>query len=409
LFIANVKHEKEALFLLSAMRKNGELFQLYPRLSREMLREEKEKEEFYCPECKEKVIMKMGMQRMEHFAHRKGSQCIESYERESSYHLQGKLHLFQWLQSQKLNPVLEPYFKSIQQRPDISFSSEFKPFAIEYQCSTIPPELMIKRTKHYQKINCTPLWILGGKNIKRKGEKKVSLTNFEYLFVSKSSSGSWYLPAYCPESKIFILLSDLSPISSKNALSHISIIPYQKFSFRMLSEIPNDGSLSSEVWKKEMQNQKLNYLRQYHHNEFLRELYKVRLNISLLPPYIGLPVPNALFIETAPLIWQSYLFIDQIINKNAGERITFNNIYKSFLKRVDKKQIKLRTLPLVPNRSCIAPLSEYLHLLVDLNILQSINTNTFVMRQKAMIPEHFVQQQEIEDQFYKEYGKKLFK
>ena len=69
---------------------------------KEKLRRIREDQEFQCPECKEKVMMKIGTQRMEHFAHQKGSLCVESYERESEYHLAGKLQLFQWLKNQKL-------------------------------------------------------------------------------------------------------------------------------------------------------------------------------------------------------------------------------------------------------------------------------------------------------------------
>ena len=104
----------------------------------------------------------------------------------------------------------------------------------------------------------------------------------------------------------------------------------------------------------------------FHQSEFLRELYSHSLNISLLPPFIGLPVQNALVIETAPLIWQAYLFMDHFNNRKEAEIITFGEVYRSFMNRVHKKQIKLRTLPLAPHSNHTAPLAEYLHLLVQL-------------------------------------------
>ena len=105
--------------MLTAVKKDGTLFSLLPRLPKEKLRRIREDQEFQCPECKEKVMMKIGTQRMEHFAHQKGSLCVESYERESEYHLAGKLQLFQWLENQNLCPELEPFYPSIRQRPDI--------------------------------------------------------------------------------------------------------------------------------------------------------------------------------------------------------------------------------------------------------------------------------------------------
>ena len=96
--------------MLTAIKKDGTPFSLLPRVPKEKLRRIREDQEFQCPECKEKVMMKIGTQRMEHFAHQKGSLCVESYERESEYHLAGKLQLFQWLKNQKLCPELEPFY-----------------------------------------------------------------------------------------------------------------------------------------------------------------------------------------------------------------------------------------------------------------------------------------------------------
>ncbi len=396
--------------MLSAVKKDGTPFCLVPRLTKDELKRTRKREEFQCPECKEKVIMRIGTQRMEHFAHQKGSLCVESYERESEYHLAGKLQLYQWLENQKLCPELEPFYQSIRQRPDIGVSVNQKNFALEFQCSTIPPELLLKRTKYYQAKGVTPVWIMGGKNIKRKGEKKVSLSNFDYLFLTKSSSGQWVLPAYCSTLNAFILLKNITPLSSKNALTQFSVIPFQKVNFeQFLNPSPTNISFNSDDWKKEIRAQKLNvHLQGYHQNEFLREMYKSSLNCTLLPSFIGFPVQNAPIIETAPLIWQTYLFRDHLYHKNSGEILTFGEVYRGFMQRVHKKQIKLRTLPLAPNISPTVPLAEYLHLLVQLHVLEVLNPNTFRIKKQVIVPEHFVMQQEMEDLFYKEFAACIF-
>lgn len=396
--------------MLTAVKKDGTPFSLLPRLPKEKLRRIREVQEFQCPECKEKVTMKIGTQRMEHFAHPKGSLCAESYERESEYHLAGKLQLFQWLENQNLCPELEPFYSSIRQRPDIGVLYDKKNLAFEYQCSTIPPELMMKRTKRYQLRKITPFWILGGKNIKRKGEKKVSLSNFDYLFLTKSPAGQWLLPAYCSTLKIFILLRNVTPFSSRNALTQFSIIPMQQIDCeQLLNPSPIANAFNSADWKKEIRSQKSNiHLQGYHQNEFLREMYQASLNFSLLPSFIGLPVPNAPVIETAPLIWQAYVFKDHLHQKNAGEILTFSTVYRSFMQRVHKSQIKLRTLPLVPHISSPLPLAEYLHLLVRLDVLELLNPNTFRIKRKLIVPEHLVLQLEMEDAFYKEFAPILF-
>ncbi|MCQ6274304.1 competence protein CoiA [Bacillus sp. V3B] len=396
--------------MLTAMRRDGTPFHLLPRLSKEVLRCERKEGEFYCPECKEQVLMKVGTHRIEHFAHQKGSRCVESYERESDYHLNGKLQLFHWLEAQSFHPEIEPFYDSIRQRPDIGVSICNQNIVFEFQCSVIPPELMMKRTKQYVLKNYKPIWIMGGKNIKRKGEKKISLSNFDYLFLTKNPSGSWNLPAYCATSKKFILLKNITPITSKNALAHISVIPIQQYLFRELLDPSVIASFTKDDWKKEIRTQKINFhLQGPRQNGFLKELYQCSLNSSLLPPIIGLPVQNAPVIETAPLIWQSYLFIDHFNKRKEGEVITFGEVYRSFMNRVNKKQIKLRQLPLAPNSNPTSPLSEYLHLLVQLDVLEGLNRNTFRIREKVVVPEHFVYQQQIEDDFYQNYGECLFK
>ena len=54
-----INDEKEVEAMLKAIRKDGTPFQLLPRHAKEVLRKEKSDNEFFCPECKEKVTMKM--------------------------------------------------------------------------------------------------------------------------------------------------------------------------------------------------------------------------------------------------------------------------------------------------------------------------------------------------------------
>lgn len=391
--------------MLKALREDGSLLQLLPRISSDELRKEKASNRFYCPECKERVVMKIGTQRIEHFAHEAGSLCVESYERESTYHLNGKLQLYQWLESQRLRPKLEPYYEKLKQRPDLSICFSNKEYALEFQCSTIPPGLMIKRSNTYLKNLVNPVWVLGGNEIKRKGTKKVSLSKFNYLFLNKNSSGNWYLPFYCSITKMFIFLINIIPISSKNAFAQFSINPIQKCSFEQLLSPHLNGSITSEVWRNEMRAQKLG-IQTYgkHYLPFLKELYSHNVVLSLLPAFIGIPIQNAPIIETSPLIWQSYLFIDVLINKNPNDLITFGEVYRSLMDRVHHGQIKLRNLPLIQNCNPTLPLADYLKLLVKLQVLEAVNQNTFRVKKEMMIPEHFVAQQRLEDQFYKKFS-----
>ncbi len=107
------------------------------------------KEEFICPVCGEEVTLKLGNQRIFHFAHKKVGTCRDFYERESVYHMDGKRQLYQWLVQQKIPSILEYYDREIEQRPDVMFVYQGKKYALEYQCSTISETVFMKRTRSY--------------------------------------------------------------------------------------------------------------------------------------------------------------------------------------------------------------------------------------------------------------------
>ena len=160
---------------------------------------------------------------------------------------------------------------------------------------------------------------------------------------------------------------------------------------------------------KEIDAQKLSIqMNSRYQHEFTNELYANGVNISLLPPFVGLPVSDAPIIETSPLIWQSYLFIDLFNRKKANETLTFSEVYRLITTRVQKRQIKTRNFPFVPNGNMTLPLAQYLQLLVQFQVLEKINQNTFRVKKDITLPEHFVEKQIREDQFYKEYHHLFF-
>ena len=246
--------------------------------------------------------------------------------------MNGKLQLYQWLVSQRLQPRLEPYYEKLKQRPDLSVYFSNKEYALEFQCSMIPPQLMIKRTNTYHKNDVKCVWIIGGNEIKRKAANKVTLSKFNYLFLNKDSSGNWYLPFYCSITKKLIFLMNIIPTSSKNAFTEFSILPLQSCSFQHLLTPHKSISITSDDWRNELRAQKLGIQNNgKHYLPFLKELYSHNVNLSLLPAFIGIPIRNAPIIETSSLVWQTYLFVDVIKNKKANDLITFSEVYRCFM------------------------------------------------------------------------------
>lgn len=389
--------------MLVSKTKNGEWFSLGINQNHERLKELRKSENFYCPECEERVILKVGSIKIPHFAHQKGSVCSESYERESEYHIKGKLALFTWLQQQGLSPELEPYHKSISQRPDIGISYNGVQYAIEYQCSTIPEELFIKRTNTYLTAGITPIWIMAGKNIKRKGHNRIALSRFDYLFLSKSTSDTWLLPAYCPVTDNLIIIHHILPVTVKNSLAQFSIKTLNETSFTTLINPVRSRPYRIEDWIKEVRKAKNITIPLYSsvHNKFLQLLYTHSLTPSLLPPEIGLPVPHSHFIETPAIEWQSYLFIDVMMNRNS---LSMDKILFSFKKRVRNREVKLRDIPQVPQGNAFLAVKEYIELLVKVNTLHPTSQTSFKIINPISKYDTIDRHQEGEKMFYKKYG-----
>lgn len=380
----------------------GEWFSLMNYHNQEQLRERRQIESFYCPECKEQVILKMGKKKIPHFAHKKGAACSESYERESEYHLKGKMLLYEWLQSKGVDPIVEPYFKVIAQRPDIGFIHEGIQYAIEYQCSVIPEELFLKRSKNYQKANIIPIWIMAAKNIKRKSDCRAALSEFDYLFLRKSPCHVWMLPAFCPITNNLVIMNHITPITTKNIITQFSI---KNLKSATLSDLLNPRCIHSFPigdWQTEIRKRK-NTTTQFGmvQNKYLQELYTHSFIPFLLPPEIGLPVPHAPYIETSIIEWQSYLFIDVLHDR---EWVSLDKVVATFKRRVNNRDVKIRSLPLDSDGYALLAVKEYIKLLEKMNVLQAVDNNLFRQVNPIIVTENQAHQLERERKFYWKYG-----
>lgn len=111
------------------------------------------KEVFFCPECKQPVILKQGHWKIPHFAHQSVQACSSFSEGETQEHLYNKA----WLQAWTQDGILEAYLPELKQRPDILW----KKLAIEVQCSSLSVERLIERIQTYQQYQYHSWWLLG--------------------------------------------------------------------------------------------------------------------------------------------------------------------------------------------------------------------------------------------------------
>lgn len=392
--------------MLTAKLSNGVIISLAETHSFAFLQQLRQRERFYCRQCEEKVILKLGTKRIPHFSHEKGSTCFEQYERESQYHMEGKLRLYQWFKKMGLSPKLEYYFPEIKQRADITFTFEGKTYCVEYQCSSISEEIFMKRTEGYEKLSLQPLWILGGNNINRKNSQKISLSAFQFLFLRKSSSEQWFIPSYCPQIDKFIIIANIVPLSVRNSFASFQIKSLDSGALNYLLNPPSISEPSLKEWKEGMRHFKTSLVMNNNsfNSPFCKELYSLSLNPQLLPPYVGIPLSLNLVIEEPPFVWQTYFFIDVLFSHRPDQEISFSKVYLACLKRLKKKQLHLRSLPNVKETLLPFLLEEYLQRLEEATVINRKGKRTFSVRREVTSLGNLSDFAMEEERFYREFS-----
>ncbi len=387
--------------MLSARTKAGKKISLGYPYKKETLVYLRSKEEFFCPICGEKVYLKLGEQKIFHFAHRSGGACREFYENETEYHMDGKLQLFRWLRKQKIDAVLEYYDKDIKQRPDIAFQVNGKKFALEFQCSSLPDKSFQKRTEQYLQKGYMPLWILGANHLKESQPGAISLNSFQYLFLRENAEFHMFLPFFSPEQSCFIVLSSIFPYTTKYTLVQKSEHRLQQLNWQSIVNPEIQPAVNAGLWKKRLDSHQWNWC-MYPGKEqknFLEELYINRLNPFLLPVEIGLPVPHGLLFHTLPFVWQTYFYLDVLFHKHPGELISPEEIKSSFVKRIAAGQIVVRITPQIAGDCILEAAKEYLFLLEKLGRITFMQNGYFRVIQPLIIPKTNSEKEAISQNF----------
>lgn len=145
---------EEEIVMLIANSNKGDKYD-----ARTFRQEESHKIDLFCPSCHKPVFYKQGKVKLSHFAHFSRKMCDSFSEGETPEHLAGKDFLFQWAQTGEL----EAYLPKLHQRPDILYNH----IAIEVQCSFLPIEKFVERTRNYLKHGYCPWWLFGEKFVLR--------------------------------------------------------------------------------------------------------------------------------------------------------------------------------------------------------------------------------------------------
>ncbi len=129
---------------------------------------------------------------------------------------------------------------------------------------------------------------------------------------------------------IFLIQSSLIP--QKMHLPTILLFPLNKLKIDDLLNPQLLNQIPIEQWNQELEKFHLNWSLHpgIHQQAFHQEIYKQNLNPFLLPPEIGLPVQHSLLIQTSPMIWQTYFYLDVLSKKRPKDVFSFQETERYF-------------------------------------------------------------------------------
>ena len=299
------------IIILTALTKDGEIFipAQYSRDSLKYLRQS----DYRCAECREAVTLKVGSIKIPHFAHQPNSVCAQSFsEHESEDHLNGKIQLYNFLQSKKVSCNLEPFILKISQRPDILVHDNHLNVAIEYQCSKISASIVRKRNTGYLQAQIKPLWILKSPHPldfppKQIGIMKLSSFQTELFF---NSINGKVLITYCPQTKSFSYISNLLHLYTNHFIVKINRLPITLQTWP-LAIVKRINEPEFQTYLKLYQMKRMNRLKSLYlynrkgiQSSFLQVCYKWRIDPTNLPLFIGVPSRRADAFDEHACEWQ---------------------------------------------------------------------------------------------------------
>jgi competence CoiA-like predicted nuclease len=331
------------------------------------LEQEVKGQSYVCPACGSDVKLKNGAIRRMHFAHVQ-SECRASTDPETQYHLEGKAKLGQVLQQNGV-PQLEYYFPATKQRADVYLKNGDKEYAFEFQCSPLNIASFTQRTKLYESIPVSPIWIIGKEKL-GKMEGYMHLSPFQWLFLQNySPDGLPYILSFCPHDSLFYYLIPEFAFNSKN--TYFSIISTEQWK----QDLTNLHSNKASPWKSRWLHYKMKWRYKYFlykpHQKLRSYCYsKMHIPLSLFPAEIGLPVSSFYWFHTPIIEWQAWLYFDSIYQTPSTSIIHLPSVLKRFHYRIKQSDIKLKQLPLMKYGKYQDAVTEYLHQLVVLGVLQ---------------------------------------
>lgn len=297
--------ERRVIYILVATTAQKKLVYLTGQHTRKELQEIRSNEQFFCPSCQAPLLLKIGEINIPHFAHKTLSDCHHSNEPESSLHLQGKLLLYQFFNRLNFKVELEKYLSEIRQRADLLVD---KKYAIEFQCSLIPAQQLIQRSKGYRQLDIYPLWIKGLKEPCCEGIGQLQIKSYEIAMFQQTGNLPYVL-LFCPSNNQFYYYSNLFYVSSNRWVGKTKSLSAanQVFPFALPKTLSKDEfnqvmGIFYHAKKKYIRSQL--YAGNRVGNLYCRLCYELRLDVANVPGLFGLPLLGGECFKQPAVLWQ---------------------------------------------------------------------------------------------------------
>ena len=305
------------MLILSAYKNQGELFTLTSHLTREELSVLRNTSNFFCPQCRSPLRLKIGKIVIPHFAHIVLSDCLSSFsEKESPMHLLGKQQLAEFFQKAGCVVSVEAYLPKISQRPDLLIKKEKKSFAIEFQCSTINIEDVCRRNEGYSRAKIQSVWLPRTPPATHKGGvgiMNLKLTKFLQTFIYEDTISGGSLVTYEPSESRFVYITQLVHFGGTSFIGKVRSLPISDQTFPFARARPLNNSEANLYWDS-YQQKRSRFLKNRIYtskfgvrDRFLVNCYEQQILPSELPLYIGFPVKGSSALKDHPIEWQMAL------------------------------------------------------------------------------------------------------
>lgn len=371
-------------YVLTAKTASGKKVSLmtYPKEKIEKLREH---EQFFCPDCGERVIVRAGPKTTPHFAHQRHSACSLLEGGESAYHEAGKIALYHWLLRQRIDCDVEKYLSKTKQRADVYATINGRAFALEFQCTKISLRQIKTRHARYLSTQTTPIWILDERLLRTYTATTLHVNTFmlSFLHYLKHNQGV-FLYFLCPNKERLTIVQDIILTSQRRAIAHIRSYHLQTLSFKTLfSRKTVTNEQIATVWhneKKRLRLSRMNYAGK--ELKWRNWLYERKFFIETLPSIIHMPTRYNFIFSVPPWIWQSVCIIHLLDRLQIGARFSLLNVYN----------VVKRYVSTVVNQQKVNPpivydaLHAYFSLLVREKFIRKISENTY--EKIAEIPQY---------------------